>query len=250
MKRILNFLIFCFFCTVLTGQEQQQNFTAANTSYEEANYKSAFDQYQALINNNQESSELYYNYANAAFKLNKLSTAILYYERALKLSPGDQRINNNLGLAYGSVDTEIIEIPDFLPLRLWKGLCSKISPMIWLVFQFALAMALIYGIYLWRLNTDTKARSKGFKIGVISAFLFLFAFLARSTSVNLNNSRDNGIVMKQTILKSAPDQRSDDLKELSEGVKIKVADSIDDWYKVQLANKETGWINSKNIEVI
>ena len=47
-----------------------------------------------------------------------------------------------------------------------------------------------------------------------------------------------------------PDNRSDEIENLSAGVKVKILDTIDDWYKVSLVNKEQGWIKVEAVELI
>lgn len=49
---------------------------------------------------------------------------------------------------------------------------------------------------------------------------------------------------------SAADERSEKKENLSEGVKVKIVDQIDNWYKVLLMNKESGWIEQGQIEII
>ena len=63
-----------------------------NKLYNEAQYKLAIIEYQKVVENGFESSELYYNIGNSFFKINDLPSAILFYERAKKLNPSDDDI--------------------------------------------------------------------------------------------------------------------------------------------------------------
>ena len=59
----------------------------ANDSYAAGEYDVALADYEAILNDGKHSSALYYNLANTYFKLEQLGRAILYYNRALRLSP-------------------------------------------------------------------------------------------------------------------------------------------------------------------
>ena len=249
MKNIL-LSILLLFSLGLIGQSEIDRFDAANSAYADKDYNKAYELYMALIDEGNSSSELFYNFANTAYKQNKLAQAILFYERADLLNPSNKRINQNLAIARESVDTEILEIPEFLPIRIWKSFAGIISPLGWLVVQVIIAAIFLFGMYKWRIGYSQKDKMRGFLMVLVFGLLFLIALLASRTSNDQLFNRSVGIVMTDTILKSAPDNRSDDLKNLSDGVKIKVVDSIDNWYKVQLMNKEEGWLESKHIEMI
>ena len=232
------------------SQSPQESFSESNRTYEAGNFDQAFQGYQKLIKEGNVSKELFYNYANTAFQLDKKAIAILYFEKAIRLAPGDKNIKNNLSIARESIDTEIIDIPDFLPVRMWKGFSSFLSPLIWFVLQLLLGIAIVFSIYKWRISPNPSQKLKGFYSLIVSSLMFVLCFFAHQTSYKLLHQDDIGIVMQKTQLKSAPDTRSDDLKSLSEGVKIHIQDQIDNWVKVVLTNQEKGWIEKSVIEEI
>ena len=73
----------------------EQVWDAANTAYINSDYHRAIDAYRQLILRGYASDKLYYNLANAYFKVGRYGKAILYYNRALRLAPGDADIRYN-----------------------------------------------------------------------------------------------------------------------------------------------------------
>lgn len=250
MKQILfSLFISLLVSSSLIGQEDQL-FSTANAAYKQADYKKAISTYLELVSSGKVSAELYYNLGNAYLKDEQVGSAILYYERALRLNPSDGNIQKNLELAREEVATPITEVPEFFILRIWKAFARIFSPLIWMIIQVLLALLLLCGIYLWRLVPDEKQKMKGFLIMLFSFLILLVAYFAgRSASYELSR-KDAGIIMTNDSLRSGPDSRADEIEPLSSGVKVRVLDSIDEWYKVSLVNKEQGWIRKSAIELI
>ena len=71
-----------------------------DSAYINKEYDQAIEIYEALLQQG-ESGEVYYNLGNAYFKQDELGRAILNYERALLLQPGNADISANLDIARG-----------------------------------------------------------------------------------------------------------------------------------------------------
>ena len=109
MKNILYILLFFF------GSISAQNdkiFDQANTLYNEAKYAEAIDRYEVILNTNKHSAELYYNIANAHYKLNNIAPSVYYFEKALALKPNDKDIKNNLAFANNMRIDAIENLPE------------------------------------------------------------------------------------------------------------------------------------------
>ena len=66
------------------------------------------------------SPALLYNIGNCHFKLGDIPHAILFYERALRLAPGDPDIRTNLELARQNVVDRVNELPGFTLGSTWS----------------------------------------------------------------------------------------------------------------------------------
>jgi tetratricopeptide (TPR) repeat protein len=74
-------------------------FFRGNTLYAEERYAEASAQYEQLLAAGLESGNLYFNLGNAYFRAGDVGRAILDYERARRLIPGDPDLIANLGYA-------------------------------------------------------------------------------------------------------------------------------------------------------
>ena len=98
-KGIISILTFLLFSSVVFADGNESLFALANQKYSEGQFEEAKKSYEEILANGYESAALYYNYGNACYKQNELTLAILNYERALLLSPGDKDIKYNLDIA-------------------------------------------------------------------------------------------------------------------------------------------------------
>jgi len=78
-------------------------FYKANAFYEDGKYDDAIKVYSGLIDQGLESGNLYYNMGNSYFKKGELGKAILNYERAKKLIPGDSDLKANYDFVLSKV---------------------------------------------------------------------------------------------------------------------------------------------------
>ena len=89
-----------FFILALSFNAFAQNYDAiferANSFYLNKNYDSARSNYFMLYSSGMISKELFLNLGNSSFKLDSLPSAILFYEKGLKIAPGNKDLMHNL----------------------------------------------------------------------------------------------------------------------------------------------------------
>lgn len=71
-------------------------FEKGNTAYTEGAYEDAVAAYEGVLNRGLQSAPLYFNLANAHAQLEQYGKAILYYERALHLTPAQGKYRLHL----------------------------------------------------------------------------------------------------------------------------------------------------------
>ncbi len=81
------------------GESPNTLFFQGNARYGEERYPEAAAAYERVLAAGLESGNLYFNLGNAYFKAGDLGHAILNYERARRLIPGDPDLQANLGFA-------------------------------------------------------------------------------------------------------------------------------------------------------
>jgi tetratricopeptide (TPR) repeat protein len=223
----------------------------ANDSYAAGEYDVALADYEAILNQGKYSAVLYYNLANTYFKLDQLGKAILYYNRALRLSPTDEDIRHNLEYAEQMTKDSIEEIPEFV-LTTWmkavRGVCSAtawtIISLIMLV--LALSMALVY-----LLAHRLSLRKTGFYIMAVAGLLFIVTTLfALSEREQVVDSREAIVMNSAVSIKSSPDRAAVELFVLHEGTKVYIGSEMAGWAEVRIADGRKGWIETNRIEKI
>ena len=91
--------ISCFLLGPGLAQEQSgQDFLAAGKAYEAGDWSKAIQIYESLISHAGFSASLCYNLANSYARNGQTGKAVLGYERALRLAPGDADARHNLEL--------------------------------------------------------------------------------------------------------------------------------------------------------
>lgn len=93
-KRFLVFLVLFCICTSV-GAVTKKN---ADDEYKKGHYQQAIKDYEELLKKGP-SVELYYNLGNSYYRTDNITRAVLNYERALLLAPGDADIRFNLQMA-------------------------------------------------------------------------------------------------------------------------------------------------------
>jgi len=96
--------------SIVTAQDTTA-LTTASEAYRSGNFKLSIEQYENTISQysqeGRESADLYYNLGNSYFRDNQIGKAILNYERALLLDPGDGDIRHNLRFARTRIEDRI-----------------------------------------------------------------------------------------------------------------------------------------------
>lgn len=253
MKRtiILTALLLMSVVASVTAQTSTERWEAGNKAYIEGNYDKAIEEYTAILDGGEYSMKLYYNLANAYFKVGATGKAILYYNKALRIAPSQEDVRHNLALAESQTKDRIAVIPEFFINRWLRTVRNSMSCMAWSILSLMwFGVLLAFGV-LFLLASQVRWRKLGF-YGALCAFLLFVA--TTSFAVSSRNdmlSHDEAIVMGTAIsVKSSPDRSATDLFVLHEGTKVKVLTEVDEWVEVVIADGKKGWTERKNIEEI
>ena len=252
MKNIYSFLILALISVHMYAFENGSSLIdQANEAYQTGDYNSALQKYEQLLNEGYNSADLYYNLGNTYFRLNQPGSAILYFEKAALLEPGDKDIIHNLEVVKKTLPDQLDVISDFFVLEWWDETRNICSPTQWAVIGLLLLWAGIGGLVLWFRGKNRQARKQGFVAGIVLLLLSILPFaLGFSAAQYQKDSQKAVIMVEQVNLKSAPDEVSEDLMELHEGTCLQILDEIGEWKKIRLSNGEEGWLETKVLEKI
>ena len=149
MKKNLLIILFLIQSFSLFASEEQVIIAKSNKAYTEGYFANAVELYKKVLHLGFESPELYYNLGNSYYKLNELSSAILYYEKARKLDPGNEDVNFNLSVANSKISDKIEPIPELFYKRWFRSLREMMAMDEWgkigiITLIIALMSGLIY----------------------------------------------------------------------------------------------------------
>ena len=200
-------------------------FSDANKLYEEGDYLEANNLYRNIASSNIISKDLYYNIASSYAELGSNGHAILWYERALNISPFDKEIKNNIELFNPNSSSN----PKYN------------QSVLIIIFYLALFLFIIFFTILIILFIKKR---KIYYLLIILSVLFIVPVLI---SYNLINA-DYLIVVNRTNLYKGESERTEIISIPYEGEKFRILEEYSNWYHVKGSFK--GWINKSFAEKI
>lgn len=240
---------------ITSGTESGTTPEAAAQAYRDQDYKESIALYEEIVaqgvTEGRVSAQLYYNLGNAYFRDNQLGKAILCYERALLLDPGDGDIRHNLRFAQNRTVDRIDTAANLFLTNWFRGIRNIFSSDQWAtigIVLFILFLACV-GIYLFvRL---LWARKSAFYAGIVLFLLMITANIFAFSQKKERIRRDSAIVMVgAATVNASPATNSNQLFELHEGTKVKIRNSDGNWFEIQIADGSVGWIHQQDIEII
>jgi tetratricopeptide (TPR) repeat protein len=245
------FLIFILMSINISAQNIDEIFRSANNSYQQKQYEKAVELYEELVNSGYEGVSLYYNLGNSYYRMGNLGYSILYYEKALKLSPGDEDIQHNLRMANARTKDKLTEFPPFFLFAIWEDILDFFSLSSWLYLVYALFLVSLLTIAGYLLLRNPLYQKYSFFAGIILIFLFIFTSFIMVVKLNRDVNITEGILVEyQSNVKSSPDESSNDAFIIHEGLKVIVEDKVGIWVKIKLYDGKTGWIPEEHLRTI
>ncbi len=229
----------------------EQIWDEANTAYVNANYPRAIELYHSIEDQGLASAKLYYNMGNAYFKTDDMGHAILYYNKALRLSPGDQDIRYNLDVANSYTKDRIQVVPELFLTRWVRSVRQTISGNAWAVLSLVFFAVMLVAVMAYMLVNSLLFRKIGFFATIVSLLLFVITTSFAVTERRHATSPTEAIVMRASVsVKAAPEKNSTDMFVLHEGTKVRVGNSVEGWIEVTIADGNKGWLEERTIEMI
>ncbi len=220
---------------------------AAIKLYDQKNYTEALQEWNKLIDQGAKGEALYYNIANAHYRLQHYPEAILFYNKALKWNPNCGDCKQNLKLAQKAAGIESFELPEFFLSKFYNYLLLRLQPLSWLVIGVGL-LSLFLFILLFSKDSSVMKRNNWLKY--ISSGLGLICLLLSFQRDLIKHNTDEVVLMKSSGLHLSPDVSSESKQELIPGQVLKIKDHLSGWIKVQTKEFDLGWVEESKVEVI
>lgn len=233
-----------------SGREDYK--TSADNAYTNGDYNLAIQLYEQIIENQGESAEIYYNIGNSYYKKSDIAKAILNYERAILLDPGDSDIRFNLDFAKSKTVDQITPLGEVFFVTWAKKIVNIQNSDAWARFAVLSFMIFLISILVYMFNGKIIVRKITFFLAIFFLLLCVVANLSSNYQKNKFVERKNAIVMYPSVtVKSTPDMSGTDLFVLHEGCKVEIKDnSLQKWIEIKLEDGNVGWMPSDALEII
>lgn len=223
----------------------------ANEAYIQENYAEAIALYSEIALEGWSSRALHYNLGNAWFKEGRPGKAILNYERALRISPRDEAVLHNLGLAREQITDRSEAVPQFFLQEWWDRFAGWHSADGWAIIGLVLVTLSAAFLALYFLSRRPSIRILGMGL----AFLFLLGAaitsLAASHQYRQSQDRSEAIILDaRVVARSSPGERGIDLFVVHEGTKAEILNELMGWVEIRLPNGKVGWVRESALELI
>lgn len=219
-------------------------------------FRQALAGFQSLRQSGVRSGALHYNLGNTYLRLGEVGQAIVQYRRALRLSPGDERINKNLEAARRLCRVQISRpaASEFVrTLLFWHfetslagrlRLALGLYALFWLLLFIRLFVLRGQPAYAWFIRA--------------TAALALIVGASVAWDFTVQTHRQEGVVVADdVVLRKGNGEYYEPLLEqtLSEGVEFRLLETREDvqgasWYQVELPDGKKGWLRADQADVL
>jgi tetratricopeptide (TPR) repeat protein len=224
----------------------QSRFEQANRLYDQQKFEKAREIYEELAKGETGDPAILYNLGNTCARTGDAGAAVLYYTKALRLSPRDRDIRENLLRLEPSINHSntffllkpFAWIKNLLSLDTWTVLCSL----------FFFSACLLLGFYfLTRRENLMPYLKRGF-------LLFLILFLLTGTVLAFKIYGEviikTAIVMKaDSLARSGPGDQFEELYKLPAGTRVRIISKPQNsWVRIRLMDGRSAYIPLTEIQ--
>ena len=231
---------------------QDALFDEGNRLYQEGDFGGAAASYGAVLEGGFESAELYYNLGNAHFRLGDVAEAVLNYERAARLDPGNDDVQANLALVNRMLRDRIEPLPRFWLLSAFdwwmglipRGLLEAVVAVCYLFLGVASVLLVLRRPRGWRAAVRRAAYA-----GAVGTVLLGGTLALRETG--LGQPREAIVMAAEARVLSAPSEEGGlTVFTLHEGTKVRIDRRAGEWAEIVLADGKVGWLPLEVLEVV
>lgn len=240
-KNIFLYIVFFLLFVKINAQNNEAIFDNAVQAYNLGEYDKAILLFTQITENQQESAALYYNLGNAYYKKGEIAPSIYYLEKALKLTPNDSDIQNNLELAQRMKINQWVETPKNWAEKWIEKISNLFSLEHWTI-QTIIFSSLFSVFFLgFYFNRKTFWKRLLFSLSILSILISTGSFII-SYDINRKSKETYAIVFEKKIqIYSEPNTFSTEIFSLQEGDKLQVVNELNQWIKIQLSDGRNGW---------
>jgi tetratricopeptide (TPR) repeat protein len=230
---------------------KQANETATKYPDEaHALYIKAAMRYESIIKDGGiHNGRIYYNLGNIYFQMKDIGRAILNYRRAMRYTPNDAMLKQNLNYAKERRQDKIEDRQETLVLKtlfFWHyDLSQKVRLILFFVF-----FILMWGIACVRIFI--KRPFMGWSIASLAALSALFAGSLTADEISSRKSHPGVIISSEVVARKGNSETYEpSFKEpLHSGTEFTLLEDRGDWVNIELTDARSCWVPEKAIELV
>lgn len=245
--------IFLLFCLSLSwilpaySASLPATWERALQAYKQQNYSGASAMYEQLIRDGYADVALYYNLGNCYMQMGNKGRAVLAYECALRLDPGNSDVQANLAFVRTTLEDQISALEPYPVLALLSNPQQILRSHTWLWIGL-IGIWISIGIGIW-------IRKRGMRSGSITMIaLFILALLGIGLGVlsyvRETDQKEAVFLLNEASIHVAPDERSPESRKIHSGTKVRILEEAGTWRKIRLENGDEGWFTGKGLAII
>ena len=248
-----NILSFCMaVCSLLMQAASPSELKIqADSAYARADYETAVKLYGELVEENM-TSDVCYNLGCAYYRIDDMAHSVLWFERALKLSPSDKDILTNLEMVRAKTIDKIVPQHEFILFTYFRSMTNWFSLHTWTVIALLSFVLTLVSLLLFWASGSVTVRKFTLSSACVLLLLSIFSNVCAIQQRNFKQTHTSGIITTPAVtVKSTPADNGNDLFVLHEGSKVEILDSsLKEWCEVSIADGKVGWIPKKTFDVI
>jgi tetratricopeptide (TPR) repeat protein len=243
MKTLSAIMLALTFATNIFAADAATDFAAANRFYAQGKFPEAAKAYETILQTGAASPALLFNYGNAEFKSGHLGKAIVAYQRAEQLSPRDGELRANLAFARNQVQGATLRESRW---QSWVGTltlnegAALTAILFWLLFALLIVRQL-RPAWVPRLKTATW---------IFAVLTIISAVVLIVQATNHFSNASAVVVADNVTVRSGPFNDAQSAFTVRDGAEFSVLDRRDNWVQVADGSGKTGWLSTKQVEVL
>jgi len=220
-------------------------FIDSTRAYKSGEYTAAARGFETIAKTGVKNPDLFYNAGNAWLKAGDIGRAVLWYERASRLNPGDPDLRFNLAhartLARDKVDTTL-RVTDIL--FFWQGMVSLKQLQI-----MAIGGSVIF--FTWAGFRQARRRRIFNGAGIAVLALACSIILVTGLEAYRLNAASSAVILADAVaVRSGTLDTATPLFDLHAGTRVAVLDIKGDHLKIRFGSGKVGWVSRSEAEII
>lgn len=223
----------------------------ADSAYIKGNYQQAIAGYNEILKSGV-SAEVYYNLGNAYFRTDNIAQAVLAYERARLLSPGDKDIQMNLDFVRSKTIDKVNAKSEMFFVVFYNYVVNMLSVDGWAVLSVMSVVAMLLLLLVYLFGSSLLLRKIGFYGAAVGMLLFAFGMLfAFQQKRSIDNCDVAVVVSPVANVKKTPADSGSDAFVIHEGTRVHIIDpTMKGWWGIALDDGREGWLKRQLIETV